>query len=361
MLKVFEAFAGIGSQNKALKNIGIDYEIVGISEIDRNSIISYASIHTNFLNLRNDFIKEQTTLIKEKLIENLEKINVPLDYKTFENQAKKLKIEQLFDLSLANKLVKNYGDITRINPIDLPDFDFFTYSFPCQDISIAGYQKGLSRESGTRSSLLWESVKIIEAKKPKYLMMENVKNLISKRHKKDFLSFLDFLESLGYQNYWKVIDSKKYGFPQSRERVFCISILGNQKFEFPVEKPLEIKLKDLLETNVSPKFYLNNNQMLEEPIEQDYSYCLDANYWKGVTLKSFIEKSRRQLITDKKTKEGMYHPRRLTPLETWRLMGFDDNDFKKASSLVSNTHLYKQSGNSIVVPVLEQIFENLFI
>ena len=111
----------------------------------------------------------------EEMISYLEDINVPLDYKTFENRARKLKLPKLKDMYLANKLIKNYGDIQRIDPVLLPDFDLFTYSFPCQDISVAGYQQGLNADSGTRSSLLWECCKIIEMKKPKYLMMENVK------------------------------------------------------------------------------------------------------------------------------------------------------------------------------------------
>ena len=111
-----------------------------------------------------------------------------------------MKIDQLKEMYLANKLINNYGDITKIDPEKLPDFDLFTYSFPCQDISVAGYQNGLNESSGTRSSLLWECCKIIEAKKPKYLMMENVKNLVGCNHKANFLKFLKYLESIGYKN-----------------------------------------------------------------------------------------------------------------------------------------------------------------
>ena len=135
---------------------------------------------------------------KEEMIDYLEGINVPLDYKTFKNRARNLSLDKLKDMYLANKLIKNYGDIRIINPSDLPDFDLFTYSFPCQDISVAGYQQGLGKDSGTRSSLLWECTKIIEHKKPKYLLMENVKNLVGKKHKPNFLKFLTYLEELGY-------------------------------------------------------------------------------------------------------------------------------------------------------------------
>lgn len=359
MLKVFEAFAGYGSQRMALKNIGIDFEVVGISEIEGDVLLSYAAIHTDFLEKRKD-IDKYVPFDKDEMTSYLEKINVPLDYRTFENKAKKLRLSQLKDLYLANKLIKNYGDIQLINPNTLPDFDLFTYSFPCQDISVAGYQQGLTKSSGTRSSLLWECCKIIEKKKPKYLMMENVKNLVGCNHKANFLKFLEYLESLGYKNSWSILNSRKYGTPQNRERVFCISELnGIDKFVFPEPIELNVKLNDILEQDVDDKYYLKNGQVMEEPIQQDYSYCLDSNYWKGATLRSFLEKHRRQLVTDKIDENGKYVPRRLTPKETWRLMGVSDTDIEKASQLISQTSLYKQSGNSIVVSVLEAIFSKL--
>lgn len=361
MLRVFEAFAGYGSQRMALRNIGIEFEVVGISEIEGDVILSYAAIHSDFLEKRehiDDYVPED----KNEMISYLEEINVPLDYKTFENKAKKLKLPKLKDMYLANKLINNYGDIQRIDPTTLPDFDLFTYSFPCQDISVAGYQCGLNEGSGTRSSLLWECCKIIETKRPKYLMMENVKNLVGKNHKENFLKFLDYLESLGYKNSWAVLNARDYGVPQNRERVFCISELESKRdFVFPEPTELKFKLDDILEKDVDERYYLNNGQVMDKPIKQEYSYCLDSNYWKGTTLQSFLKKHRRQLVTDKVNESGQYVPRRLTPKETWRLMGVNDEDIKKASQLVSNTSLYKQSGNSIVVPVLEAIFGQWFI
>lgn len=361
MLRVFEAFAGYGSQRMALRNIGIEFEVVGISEIEGDVIQSYAAIHSDFLEKRehiDDYVPED----KEEMISYLEKINVPLDYKTFENRARKLRLPKLKDMYLANKLINNYGDIQRIDPTTLPDFDLFTYSFPCQDISVAGYQCGLNEDSGTRSSLLWECCKIIETKRPKYLMMENVKNLVGKNHKDNFLKFLDYLESLGYTNNWAILNARDYGIPQNRERVFCISELESKRdFVFPEPIGLKFKLEDVLEKDVDEKFYLNNGQVTDKPIKQEYSYCLDSNYWKGTTLQSFLKKRRRQLVTDKVNGSGQYVPRRLTPKETWRLMGVNDEDIEKASQLVSNTSLYKQSGNSIVVQVLEAIFRQWFI
>lgn len=361
MIRVFEAFAGYGSQRMALRNIGAEYEVVGVSEIEGDVLQSYAAIHTDFLEKREN-IDEYVPDDREEMIEFLERINVPLDYKTFENRARKLKEDKLKDMYLANKLIKNYGDIQRINPEDLPDFDLFTYSFPCQDISVAGYQNGLSENSGTRSSLLWECCKIIECKKPKYLMMENVKNLVGCNHRKNFERFLEYLEGLGYKNSWAILNARHYGIPQNRERVFCISeYQGESEFSFPTPIDLKFTLYDILEKDVAETYYLKKGQVLDKPIKQEVSYCLDSNYWKGVTLSSFLEKHRRQLVTDKINENGEYMVRRLTPYETWKLMGVSDEDFDKASRLISNTSLYKQSGNSIVVDVLEAVFRKLLL
>lgn len=359
-IKVFEAFAGYGSQRMALRNLGIPYKCVGISEIEGDVLLSYASIHTDFLKHRkniDDFVPDN----KEVMVDYLQSINVPLDYKTFENKAAKLKQDKLKDMYLANKLIHNYGDIRNIDPKNLPDFDLFTYSFPCQDISVAGYQHGLDEGSGTRSSLLWECCKIIETKKPKYLMMENVKNLVGQNHKQNFLSFLDYLEKLGYKNTWQVLNARDYGTPQNRERVFCISILGKgEPYFFPKQQVLKRDLYDYLESDVPQSFYLRKGNPLDSKIDQKVSYCLDANYWKGVTMHEFFEKHKRQIVTDKIDKNGKYYARLLTPREAWRLMGCLDEDFEKASQIISNTSLYRQAGNSIVVTVLEAVFSQLF-
>lgn len=357
MLRVFEAFAGYGSQRMALKNCGIPFEVVGVSEIDEAVMVSYASIHTDFLKIRELPLEISEDDMRKFLISK----NVPLDYITFENRASRLRGQRLKDIYLTNKLIKNFGDIRVIEPDKLPDFDFFTYSFPCQDISVSGYQKGLNKDSGTRSSLLWECCKIIEAKKPKYLMMENVKNLVGINHRANFEEFLVYLESLGYTNKWKVLNARDYGIPQNRERVFCISILGESEFEFPDAIELKLSMFDLLENEVDHKYELSEDQYSEEPIDNDVCYCLDSNYWKGTFLHDFLLKRRRQLVTTRKIGDKKYLARRLTPRETWRLMGVSDEDYEKAATLVSATSLYKQSGNSIVVPVMEHIFRNLFL
>ena len=359
MLKVFEAFAGYGSQRMALRNLGIPHEVVGISEIVEDAILAYAAIHTDLLPVPDNFTPQ---LSDSEMVGYLESVNVPLDYKTFENRARLLKKDALRLLYRANRLAKNFGDIKRIVPETLPDFDLFTYSFPCQDISVAGYQRGLDSDSGTRSSLLWECCKIIETKRPRYLMMENVKNLVGTNHRRNFSEFLRYLEKLGYTNCWNILNARDFGVPQNRERVFCISSLdAGFSFKFPNPVILKKSMSDMLEPSAPERLYLKNGT-LESPITQEVCYCIDSNYWKGSTLENFLTKHRRQLVTDgSRAGNGSFRVRRLTTKETWRLMGCSDSDFEKAAAVVSSTGLYKLAGNSIVVAVLEAVFRSLFL
>lgn len=359
MLKVFEAFAGYGSQRMALRNSGIPHEVVGISEIVEDAILAYAAIHTDLLSDSDGWPPQ---LSDSEMVGYLESVNVPLDYKTFENRARLLKKDALRLLYRANRLAKNFGDIKRIVPETLPDFDLFTYSFPCQDISVAGYQRGLDSDSGTRSSLLWECCKIIETKRPRYLMMENVKNLVGTNHRRNFSEFLRYLEKLGYTNCWNILNARDFGVPQNRERVFCISSLdADFAFKFPNPVILRKSMSDMLEPSAPERLYLKNGT-LESPITQKVCYCIDSNYWKGSTLENFLTKRRRQLVTDgSRAGNGSFRVRRLTTKEAWRLMGCSDSDFEKAAAVVSSTGLYKLAGNSIVVAVLEAVFRSLFL
>lgn len=318
MIRLIELFAGIGSQAQALKNIGLDFETVAISEIDRYALQSYEYLHGK---------------------------------------------------------VKNLGDISTINPNDVPDCDLITYSFPCQDLSVAGAQAGADEGSGTRSSLLWECKKIIEAKKPKYLLMENVKNLVGSTHKANFEKWLDYLTTLGYKNYWKVLNAVDYGAPQSRERVFVVSILGDESFEFPAPQPRTIKLKDILDPDdkVPSNMYMNDRPFIfrETQDESDNGLIHVGNLEmagnesikrvyspEGVcpTLTTMTGGHRQPKIYLGKEK-GV---RKLTPRECWAVMGFDNNTYTKVENKLSNTQLYKQAGNTICVSCLEAIFRQLF-
>lgn len=210
-MKVLSLFSGIGAFEKAFDNLGIPYELVAFCEIDKHASKSYAAIH-----------------------------NVP---------------ESM-----------NLGDITKVDEKALPkDIDLITYGFPCQDISLAGKQKGLFNEDGsqTRSGLFFEALRIIEETKPRVAIAENVKNLTSKKFKEQFKIVLDSLDEAGYNNYWKVLNAKYFGVPQNRERVFIVSIrkdVDKPFFHFPNGFPLEIRLKDILEEVVDEKYYLNETQ-----------------------------------------------------------------------------------------------------
>lgn len=182
MIKVFEAFSGIGTQAMALRNIGVEHEITATSEVDEFAILSYHAIHTAEVK-----VPEAT---EEEMQKYMEEKNIPLDNK---GKRKKLTGKRLKDLYVASVANNNLGDISKIQSKEIPKVDLLTYSFPCTDISGAGLQKGLTKGSGTRSSLLWECERVIETVKPKYLLMENVKNLVSKKFKADFETWLKLL------------------------------------------------------------------------------------------------------------------------------------------------------------------------
>lgn len=426
-LKLLELFGGIGACSKALERLGIDYEIADYVEIDKYAVKSYNAIHnTNF---------------------------EPQDITTWDK------------------------DI---------EVDLIMHGSPCQDFSLAGKQAGGDKDSGTRSSLMYETIRIVEKLKPKYVIWENVKNLLSKKHRHNFDAYLETMESLGYKNYYQVLNAKDYGIPQNRERVFTVSILDKytekdekislivKDFKFPEKKELKLKLKDMLEDEVDEKYYLSDQAIRGRMITHYQKYKLEENcinnkeihptilarfegaptlykesipinnntkkgyleahdgdgvnissrmkYQRGNVQKESIQTLttsggnergvvvysdlEKQLFTedgnikryinsdvvdefkegqmattsfpngyghgprthdesiclnciDKPSVKHNLRIRKLTPKECWRLMGFDDEDFEKASKVNSNTQLYKQAGNSICVPVLENILKEL--
>lgn len=329
-MRYLSLFSGIGAFEKALKNIGIDIELVGFSEIDKYAIKSYCAVHG----------------VDESL---------------------------------------NLGDISKIDLDSLPsDIDLITHGSPCQDFSVAGLQAGGDKGAGTRSSLMWCTVDIVEKTRPKYVIWENVKNLLSSKHRHNFDSYIKVMESLGYSSYYKVLDAKDYGIPQHRERVYTVSIRKDidTNYKFPEPMELKLRLKDMLEDEADEKYYLDSERT-EKLIDEFLSRVAeDLKDPKCVRIGGIFdtEKSKHQAgsIYDKEglcptldiAQGGWRQPsviikdriRKLTPLEYWRLMGFGDKDFEKAESVpMSNTQLYKQAGNSIVVNVLEKIFKNLFL
>ena len=210
-IRLIELFGGVGSQAMALRNIGADFEHYRLVEFDKYPVASYNAIHgTNF---------EPT-------------------------------------------------DVTKIHGRDLgivePDKYCYllTYSFPCQDLSVAGLGKGMSKGSGTRSGLLWEVERLLNEVEhlPQVLLMENVPQVHGKKNMDDFQRWIEFLESKGYSNYWQDLNAKDYGVAQNRVRCFMVSMLGDYTFEFPQPIPLEKTMKDYLEEEVDEKYYINNEK-----------------------------------------------------------------------------------------------------
>ena len=203
-LKLLELFGGIGACSKALERLGIDYEVADYVEIDKYAVKSFNAIHnTNF---------------------------EPQD------------------------ICKWDKDI---------EVDLIMHGSPCQDFSVSGKQAGGDEGSGTRSSLMYETIRIVDKLKPKYVIWENVKNVISKKHKHNYDNYCNRMSELGYTNYGQVLNAKDYGIPQNRERVFTISIRNdlNQTFEFPQKQELKLRLKDMLEDNVDERYYLSEDKI----------------------------------------------------------------------------------------------------
>ena len=401
-MKYLSLFSGIGAFEKALTRLGIEYKLVGFSEIDKYAIKSYCAIHG----------------VDESL---------------------------------------NLGDIASIDLDELKkleEIDLITHGSPCQDFSIAGRLAGGDKGSGTRSSLMWCTVDIVEAVRPKYVVWENVKNLLSAKNRHNFDGYLEIMDTLGYNNYYKVLNAKNYGIPQNRERVFTISIrkdIDENDFEFPKPIELKLKLKDMLEDEVDKKYYINdgtlnnilsNNQagflsggkwdkinescrryykedgispsihtcqggntepkvLINEPViaasrgrnpdnpsdrtpgipteqrleinkqgvsntittVQKDNYVLEPK--NIINLINNSAKHQQDLVQDAKgicktipagthgstphllktiVSDTPLRVRKLTPKECWRLMGFTDEDFNKAQGAgMSNTQLYKQA------------------
>lgn len=327
-MKLLSLFSGIGAFEKALYRLKVNYELVNYCEIDKYASKAYAMMHD-------------------------------------------------CDESL------NLGDITKIDTSVLPnDIDLITYGFPCQDISLAGKQKGFEADGErTRSGLFFEALRIIEDTKPRIAIAENVKNLTSKKFQKEFDIVLSSLEEAGYNNYWKILNAKDFGIPQNRERVFIVSIrkdVDTGSFVFPAPIATKRTLKDILDNNIKFEKYKVPESILEKIVistdplkiknatKQGYIECnlydsITTTFPNSKTRRGRVGKQCSQTLTTSKimavnTPEGI---RYLTEKECFRLMGFDDIDFEKIKDTKSS-YLYKQAGNSIVVDVLIYLFKAIF-
>lgn len=317
MLQFLELFGGIGSPRVALRNLGIPVKAIDYVEIDEKAVRSYNAMFANELPY-----KEQS--------------------------------------------VVGYN----LKP------DILIHGSPCQDCSIAGHQgkakavdgrinrgKGADEGSGTRSSLMWETVRIIEQLgewKPKIVIWENVKNVTSKHMIHNFVKYLNRMEDLGYTNSYCCLDARDFGIPQARERVFTISCLNDTKFDFTKLKHTPMKkLSNYLERKVSDQYIVTQPSILNAigktgdikraTVIKDYAY----------TITERQDRCPAQIID---MGNGKY--RFLTELECWRLFGYSDDDYyaaekanPKSNRAAVNRVLYRQAGNSIVVPIFESIFE----
>lgn len=361
-VRLIELFAGIGSQAKALELLGVDFEHWKVCEFDDYAMKSYNAVHnTNF---------------KTSDIQNL----------------------TASDLEIKDKDKYEY---------------IMTYSYPCTDISIAGKKEGMERNSGTRSSLLWEVERLLKEcdNKPQILLMENVRECHNGKNAPLFFEWTSFLRSIGYKNFYTDMDAKNYGIPQTRKRCFMLSILDeNAYYEFPQACGLNYSVKEFLEDKVDKKYYVKEETALplikkmekECPsatiIDDTYGFdnsevryfpdvcptlraakanlkCIVAmrgrnsdslNQTPGTSTEQRLEKNKTNCCNTITTvqKDNLIFEnkqlRNLTPKEVWRLFGFEDKDVEKASEFVPDTQLYKQGGNCIVVNCLVAILGQLF-
>lgn len=336
-LRLIELFAGIGAQAKALENLGVEFEHYRICEFDKYAVASYNAVHGT----------EFTT-----------------------------------------------SDITKIHAADLGIVEtdkyeyIMTYSFPCTDLSTVGKQQGMSRGSKTCSSLLWEVERILKETKelPQILLMENVPNVLSLKNSADFCEWRRFLESLGYTNKYAILNAEDFGIPQNRKRCYMLSWLGDFYYDFPEKIPMKpfidfldfnedyiIKPEKLTKTQKNCIKHIANGT-LSKTIRSGGLKSRDRHEWAVYSVElrqseTFI-KNKSLLLENLSKTICAQHLNSYTidgkiyfdysPVECWRLMGFDDESFSRAEKKVSNSQLYKQAGNSIVVDVLMAIFKNLF-
>lgn len=440
-----ELFSGIGAQERALRQLGISYEIKNTCDCDKDVILSYAA-------MRWDLEKEMEIFefpSQKQMVDELQAKNVGFDFQIGKHTiTMKTPIKKLKQYYIADKLSSNLGDISKVER--LPYADMVTYSFCCQDLSCAGKGDGMKLKcdkcehswlvdfenpdnnnicpncgniniTSTRSGLLSQVQRLlgvaqIEGTLPKYLILENVKNLIGKKFKSQFDSWVKWLDNIGYNTYYQVCNAKNCGIPQNRERVFAISIrkdIDTKGFIFPETIPLTTRLKDVLEKNVDEKYYLpderiekifnsmsvqKDNYICEPIIYDDYNSRISADQDAINTLTcncgasaerngikiiepvivDAIYNNRPARIYDKTaptlrserfgleviesgTPRIRWRIRKLTPKETTRLMNFTDKDYEAMAQYVSSSAIYKADGNSIVVACLIAIMSSLFI
>ena len=366
-LRVFEAFAGIGAQSIALQRLGIDYEVVGISEWFIDALCCYDILNCD----QGEMIEIPS---HEKQLEYLDKFEFSKDsiHPTTLKSISKKDIERLY---VANKRCKNYGSITKIKGADIPDIDLLVYSFPCQDLSTGGKCKVMKKGSGTRSGLLWEIERILlelneENRLPEYLLMENVTTITANSNVNDLNQWLNFLEKLGYKNDdCMKLNAVDFGVPQDRTRAFIVSHLGtklNTNKKIKIEKK-PYKISDYLKFDYSNPVYkaeadeaqlnrtpsreqmwkINGMDINENTIIRTITCNMDRTHCAGLFLYNGA-------------KGDTY--RRPTIREAFLMMGFTEEEYERTLSLnYSYRKMNKLIGNSIVIDVLVEVFRAMFM
>ena len=370
-IHIYEAFSGIGSQIRALQKIFGKSKIKSVGCVDWfiDAIVGYSAL--NFKNNKYDNTKSPN---QEDLYSLSSDSKKPVTKQFLSKNLNKIKeyIDRAFCSGFS-------FDVNKVNGACVPSgISIFTYSFPCQDLSVQGKQRGLDKDSKTRSSLIWQIGRILSEMKennislPKYLLMENVPNVYSKKFKNGFDEWEKFLESLGYKSKRLLLNAADYGSPQSRQRAFLVSWLNREpNFDIILKKTKRSNIKSILESKVDEKYYLDNLlqykrtdfkltksnirkcTLLNYTKFNSENYIYDPNYC-GPTLTASGANSRIKIIDNERI-------RYLTPIELTRYMGFVDDDyhkFKETKWLTDNKIVYLL-GNSISIELLEAIFRGI--
>lgn len=409
-IRLIECFAGYGSQALALKYLGIPFEHHKICEWAIKSIQAYKDLH-----FPNDDTDYSASLTSEEIIEYLLQKQVSADYNTPMTLPQIKRMGEHKRRTIYNNIqaTHNLCSITNVKADDLNIKDthlltyLLTYSFPCQDLSNQGLKMGMKKGSGTRSGLLWEIERILHESKelPQILLMENVPEVTRGDNLKSFFKWCQSLESLGYKNYWKILNGTEYSIPQSRKRCFMVSILGDYFFDFPMPCGCNFPLRILLSEKVPESFivkgatleYYKRNDKLQKSIHfrmndvndaartitTREAMCMTGNFIKcdckarlvGDKYSKMLESNRRCYSIDGSSPTlttfgggnqevkillDDEYCRVLTPKECFRLMGVRDIDFDKIAKNQSRSSLYHLAGDSIITNCLMAIFGELF-
>lgn len=406
MLKVVETFSGIGAQATALRNIGIEHEIVGTADWDVNAILAYDLIHYG-----KPKSSKYDNMSKKELLEILSRYTLSMDGKKPATRRQIENQSQIFLAKLCAAISRSHNmiSVTDIKGQDIPnDTDLLTYSFPCQDLSSAGFwhgnKGGIDRDANNRSSMLWQIERILLERynsfmpMPKFLLMENVTNIVSARHIENFKEWKKSLKEMGYENYPMILNAKDFGIPQKRKRFYMLSVYTNHNnsIKEKLDKYFEFHNLENLEYVKTLKL---KNRKVEDILKLDYSnpiykYEADCSQPKDTKSRLSIWNDNEKLFVNNRinvdiiptlTTKQDRHPnsgvieyqktdgksafRYLTPREGFMLMGFEESDYqrivdnnfmtKRGTYFFTRDKLNKMAGNSIVVNVLEQIFKEV--